>query len=83
MTALRKEIYEYVNLMSEEKLLALKPLLHMLSVEPATVLEKLTDDDLTDEERNAFNMAEMEWENGDAVNIEDFLQEQKIDLLPA
>ena len=78
MTALREELIKYVELIPEEKLLALKPLLFMLSDESTTVLEKLTDDDLSDEEREAFNKAELEFEHGETMDFEEFLTEQGI-----
>ena len=78
MTALREELIEYVALIPEEKLPALKPLLFMLSVESATVLEKLTDEDLSEEEREAFSKAEMEFERGETLDFEDLLTEQGI-----
>ena len=83
MTALREEIIEYVSLIPEDKLPALKPLLFMLSAEPTIILEKLTDDDLTDDERDAFNKAEQEFELGEMVDFEDFLLEQEIDVISA
>ena len=78
MTALREELIEYVGLIPEEKLPALKPLLLMLSTESATILEKLTDDDLSDEEREAFVKAELEYERGETLDFEDLLTEQGI-----
>ena len=78
MTALRAEIIEYLELIPEEKLYALKPLLFMLSAESTTILEKLTNDDLSDEEREAFNKADLEFERDETIDFEDFLTEQGI-----
>ena len=78
MTALREKIIEYVGLIPEEKLPALKPLLFMLSAEPAMFLEKLADDDLSDEEREAFDKAELEFKCGETLDFEDLLKEQDI-----
>ena len=78
MTALREEIIEYVGLIPEEKLPALKPLLFMLSAESTVILEKLADDDLSDEEREAFDKAEREFEHCETQDFEDFLREQGI-----
>jgi hypothetical protein len=78
MTALREEIIEYVNLIPEEKLSALKPLLLMLSVEPIAILERLTDNDLTEEEREAFNKADLEFERGEMIDFEDYMKERGI-----
>ena len=81
MSALRAEVIEYVNLIPEEKLPAIKPLLFMLSTEQNTILERLTDDDLTDEEREAFEKADAEFARGEASDFEDLLQEHE--LIPA
>ena len=78
MTALREEIIEYVSLIPEEKLPVLKSLLFMLSTEPMTILEKLEDNNLADDERDAFNKAELEFEHGETVDFEDFLSSVKV-----
>ena len=78
MTALRAEVLGYVNQISEEKLSALKPLLFMLSSEQETILERLTDSDLTDEEMEAFAKADMEFECGELCDFEEYLQGQGI-----
>ena len=75
MSVLRKEIIEYVNLIPEEKLSALKPLLIMLSVESGMILEELNDNDLTVEERVLFEKAENEFELGETIDFEDYLLE--------
>ena len=80
MTALKKEMIDYINWIPEEKLLALKPLFVMLSNEPATVLERLNDEDLTDEEREAFEKAELEFENGETIDFEEYLLSEGIEL---
>jgi len=80
MTALKEQIIEYISLIPEEKLLALKPLLFMLSAEPTIILEKLNDDDLTDEERDAFEKAELECERGETVYFDDYLLEHGIEV---
>ena len=73
MSALRAEVIEYVNLIPEEKLPAIKPLLFMLSSEQDAILEKLSDDDLTDEEREAFERADAEFARGETIDLEDVL----------
>ena len=78
MSALRAEVMEYVNLIPEEKLPAIKPLLFMLSAEQNTILERLTDDDLTDEEREAFEKADAEFARGETSDFEDLLQEHEM-----
>ena len=42
------------------------------------ILEKLVDDDLTDEEREAFERADAEFARGETVDFEDFLQEYEM-----
>ena len=49
----------------------------MLSTEQSAILEKLADDDLTDEEREAFERADVEFARGETVDFEDFLKELK------
>ena len=78
MSALRAEVIEYVNLIPEEKLPAIKPLLFMLSTEQDAILEKLADDDLTDEEREAFERADAEYERGETTDFEDLLREHEL-----
>ena len=78
MTALREEIIEYVESIPEEKLPALKSILLILSTESTTVLEKLTDEDLSDEEREAFIKAELEFKCGETHDFEELLAEQGI-----
>ena len=46
-----------------------------LSTEQNTILERLNDDDLTDEEREAFEKADAEFARGETSDLEDLLQE--------
>ena len=43
------------------------------SIDQSGVLEKLNDSDLTNEEREAFEKAELEFKHGETVDFEDLL----------
>ncbi len=77
MTALREEIIDYVKMIPEEKLIVLQPLLYMLS-ENKIIIEKITDDDITDEEHQAFDEAENEYKNGVSIDFNDYLRERGV-----
>ena len=70
MSALKAELMDYINDMSDEKLLAIKPLLFMLSKDTLT-LEKVSFDDSTDDEKASVIQAEKDFINGDTVSHND------------
>jgi len=75
MSALREEIIGYIKFIPEDKLEAIKPLLSILSNEPV-MLEKLTDENMSDEEREAFRIGELAYRNGECTDFEDYLKER-------
>ena len=70
MSTLKSELINYINDIPEEKLRAIKPLLHMLSKED-DYLEKISFDELTPEERESVLQAELDFINGDTVSHDD------------
>ena len=47
----------------------------MLSIEAPFILEKLNDDNLTDDEREAFDIAEQEYAQGKTIDLKDYLSQ--------
>ncbi|MDR1687822.1 MAG: hypothetical protein LBS21_04330 [Clostridiales bacterium] len=45
----------------------------------AVIIEKLSDEDLNDDEREEFEKAETEFRNGDCVDFEHYLKERGIE----
>ena len=70
MTALKRELMEYIVDIPDEKLAALKPLLHML-MEDTVSLEKVDFDDLTEDEKESVIQAELEYTRGETIKHED------------
>ena len=70
MSALRDELVGYLNAIPDDKLVVLKPLLHMLSNELYDI-ERVHFSDLSSEERKAIEQAEHEYEIGETVSHED------------
>jgi hypothetical protein len=77
MTALREELIGYVKMIPEEKLTAIQPLLFMLS-DDSMIIEKLEENDLAEDERKSFEMAEREYMNGISIDFDDYLLERGI-----
>lgn len=67
MTGLRAELIDYINDIPDEKLLAIKPLLSMLSKDTLSI-EKVSFEDLTDYERASVIQAEKDFINGETVS---------------
>ena len=65
MTAIRKEIVEYINNLSESKLEALKPLLLLLLDETICV-----ETDLSEEEKAIIKAGREEYKKGGFVSLE-------------
>ena len=65
MTALRKEIYSYIDGINENKLKALKPLLKSIFDDDA--VEYVIETDLTDEELAIIAKGEEKYANGEYV----------------
>jgi len=70
MTALKKELMNYINDIPDERLYAIKPLLYMLA-EDTFVIEKVDFEDLTNEEKESVIKARKEYENGETINHND------------
>ncbi len=66
MNAIRKEIHDYIDCLSDSKLEALKPVLAVLADE-SVVIEA----DLTEEERGSIAKGEEEYGKGGYVPLED------------
>jgi hypothetical protein len=67
----------YVKIIPEEKLTAIQPLLFMLT-DDSMLIEKLDDNDLTEDERKTFERAEHEYMNGVSIDFDDYLLERGI-----
>ncbi len=70
MSALKNELINYINIISDEKLIAIKPLLYMLSND-TLIIEKLSFDDLSDTEKASIIQSEYEYSNGETVSHND------------
>ena len=70
MSALKTELMNYIDTIPDEKLMAIKPLLFMLSND-SFVLETISFDDLTDDEKISVMQAEQDFINGETVNHND------------
>ena len=58
MSAVKKEIQEYINVLPDKALLALRPLITLLIAE-----EPIVETDLTDEEKGIIRRGRMEYKN--------------------
>ena len=70
MSALKTELMNYIDTIPDEKLMAIKPLLFMLSND-SFVIETVAFDDLTDDEKISVMQAEQDFINGETVNHND------------
>ena len=70
MTVLKRELIEYINDIPDEKLIAIKPLLHML-MEDTMLIEEVDYDDLTEDEKESVIQAELEYARGETIKHED------------
>jgi hypothetical protein len=66
MSVIKKEIQEYINVLPDSALLALKPLLMLLIAE-----EPIVEDDLTEEEKAIILRGREEYSKGTYVPIEE------------
>lgn len=74
MTALRKEMHDYIDNIPESKLLVLKPLFHLVSEEVAYI-EPISFDDLDENEKAAIIQGRKDYEEGLYTDFEDVLRE--------
>ena len=65
MSEIRKEIQDYIDIIPDSKLAALKPLLTMLADESIVI-----ETDLTDEERNIITKGREEYTKGGFVSLD-------------
>lgn len=66
MNALKKEIYEYVDILSEHKLKAILPVLAALAED-----EFIIDNSLTAEELDVIKEGRKEYERGGFISLDD------------
>ena len=74
MIAIRDELITYMHAIPENKLEAIRPLLVMLFNDSIS-LERVSFDELDEEEKAAVIKGRAEYERGETVDFEDFLQE--------
>jgi len=77
MSALKEELISYINDIPDNKLQAIKPLLYLLPSDSMTI-EKVSFDDLTEDEKEAVIQGRKEYENGECTDFEDYLKERNI-----
>jgi hypothetical protein len=78
MTALKQELINCINDIPDNKLIAIKPLLFMLSNETA-ILERVSFNELTSNEQKAVLKGREEYKNGECIDFEDYLAMRGID----
>jgi len=66
MTAIRKEVLDYINDIPDNKLAALKPLLLLLSDDNELIIET----DLTDDEKTIIRKGREEYKKGGFVALD-------------
>ena len=66
MTAIRREVLEYINDIPDSKLEALKPLLTLLMEDTTMVIET----DLTDEEKTIIRNGREEYKQGNFIGLD-------------
>jgi hypothetical protein len=79
MTALRKQMHEYIDNIPESKLLILKPLFHLVS-EEVVYVEPISFGDLEEDEKAAVIQGRKDYEEGLYTDFEDVLREKGIDF---
>ena len=79
MVALREELIGYMQEIHENKLEVIKPLLQMMYRE-SVYLEKVSFDDLDEDEKIAVIKSRKEFENGETVDFEEYLLSEGIEL---
>jgi hypothetical protein len=75
MTALKQELIECISEMPDSKLIAIKPLLFLLSNTP---LEAISLDDLSADEKDAVLKGREEYKRGECIDFEDYMKERGI-----
>ena len=75
MTALKEELINYISDIPDEKLVAIQPLLRLLS-DSLISLEDVDFNDLDDDEKEAVIKGRKEYESGDCVDFTDYLNER-------
>jgi hypothetical protein len=70
MSALKMELIDFISDMTDETLIALKPLLIMLS-DRSWKIQRVRYEDLTDNEKASVDQANREYENGETIKHED------------
>lgn len=71
MTKLKEQLIEYIRIISDDKLITIKPLIQMMADEFSYSIEKISFDELTDEEKRDVSIAREEYKKGESVNFED------------
>jgi len=71
MSALRKEMFHYIENLSEHKLKLLKPVVEFMYDENDIIYEKITDENMMEEERVFFAQIEKGYGIGDLLAHED------------
>jgi len=77
MSLLKEELTDKINGISDNRLLALKPLIDMLYMD-ALSIENVDFDDLDDGEKEAVIKGRKEYKNGECTDFEDYLKERGI-----
>lgn len=75
MTALKERLIGYINVIPDSKLLAIQPLLLMLSNESIRL-----ETDLTEEELRWIEEGEKQIAKGEYIDFEDYLRERGIEV---
>ena len=77
MIAIRDELITYMHAIPENKLEAIRPLLVMLFNDSVS-LERVSFDELDDEEKAAVIKGRAEYERGETTDFEDLLREHEL-----
>ena len=71
MSALRKEMSRYIDNLPEHKLKLLKPMIEFMYDEDEVVYERITEENITEEEKVLFEQVKHDYENGELIAHED------------
>jgi len=77
MSILKDELTKKINGISDDKLLALKPLIDMF-YQDSIFIETVSFIDLDEEEKKAVVKGRKEYENGECIDFEDYLRDRGI-----
>jgi len=64
MSVIRAELIDYINKLPDYKLFALKPMLEMISTDEVTIIEKISFDELDEDEKQAILQGRVDFESG-------------------